>query len=250
MIRPSLFFAVALSAIACTGSAEEAATGVAQTGTPPDEAWLACDDGTFFVNVFQPRAADGARLHLIFGAHVLTGSVAEDGKTKLEGGDHTFTGTAAVHLDTNTLDVKGKLSLDGDGFAVDKKLSCSSLGRDFGKKGPVLPAPIAHGDSAWLVCANAVVVANVLEHRNANGDGRETELVLIKGRDDVVSGKIVSGAADLASIAGDAGDAFKGKAEVSFGVSPRIRLNGTFSSNGMPITLDEKIACKQLFTDL
>src|SRR5262249_312191 len=136
--------------------------------------------------------------------------------------------------------------LDGDSSDVDKTLSCTSLGADFGKKGPPIAPPPAHGDSMWLVCDSQTVVLNVLEHRDASGTGRAPSMAPPVGGSSIVKGDL--DAKGNASLSGGK-DSFKGTATLDTG-SPSVKLQGTYTSAGTAFSVDQTVKCAELFSDL
>ena len=217
-----------------------------------DPSWLACDDGTLALNVFEHRSSTGASrvtdATMFLGNNIVSGKISSTGRTRLSGGGSSFSGTSTIDFEANTVAVKGSLDLEGTTFAIDKKLSCKSLGLDFPKAGPaVSPPSVQHGDSQWLFCNSQRLVGNMLEHRNAAGDGRETSFTLVAGGKVRVAGNIEDdGAVHLVSKDGTA-SSFEGTATVD-GLS--IALEGVLSLDGTSFSVDDTIACSQLYSNL
>ena len=259
-------------AVACTsgivgcGSGDpadgtEGASGAATTASASplpvmhgDGAWLECDDGTLAMSVYEHRGSGGAdrvtQAQLVVGANVYDGTVDDSGKTSLLGAGSTYTGSASIDYTKNTVDLQGTLSAPGQvpsSYSISKTLSCTRLGADW--DGNMLPAPsvaVHHGDSTWLVCDSATVLATVLEHRT-DADQRSTSLGLIVAGRLAFSGTIASSRDPNLAVDG----AFKGSATVDYDEnSPSLTLAGVLTVEGTRYDASQTVACKRLYSDL
>lgn len=108
-----------------------------------DSTWLMCiGDATLFeesaklaVNVYEHRNGEGraTEFTMIYGGHVLTGtfnsSESDSGLAILKNAQKSFyRGTVATDYSENTLSLKGRLVLNGEGTALETKLNCETLG--------------------------------------------------------------------------------------------------------------------------
>jgi hypothetical protein len=96
-----------------------------------DSSWLVCNSSRLALNVFEHRTQGTSRntdYVLIYGGHVLTGTVVDDAEdASLKNDSSTFAGTIKVDFAKSSVLLKGTLTLVGEPFAAAETMKCTTM---------------------------------------------------------------------------------------------------------------------------